>query len=171
MIRFKKCFVFWLLLNFHSARNCDSFHIVGTLPAGITIITNRTLHGCLEKRNFSSRVEFRIFAHKSFLFGCRHLVSLKTQLLRMSNSTFSPGWKIWSGKLHENFQPVWPGLKPPARLAPTGVEISARDEIRPGLKLCSCNRIFRAVFWAIQPGWNFNQGWNSPCNQALKHYH
>ena len=36
MIRFKKCFAVWLLLNFYSARNCDIFLLVGTLPAGIT---------------------------------------------------------------------------------------------------------------------------------------
>ena len=70
--------------------------------------------------------------------GDRYLVSLKTQSLSKLKLTFQPGLKFWCDYMR--FFWISARAENPSPVSQTGLEISARAEIQPGLKFSPCNR-------------------------------
>ena len=65
----KKCFVVWLLLNFHSARNCDSFYSLALYRQVLLVINNNLFISCnIFQAIYKLKVLILNIQHKKNLF-------------------------------------------------------------------------------------------------------
>ena len=83
MIQFEKCFVVWLLLNFHSQSNCDSFYSLALYRQVLLVIystqsTNWT--ELITYINYKEKKEINAITKMSFLcLPCQFYVYVITR--------------------------------------------------------------------------------------------